>query len=171
MDYPHWLLHGLLISICLNVGVQEMLLCSLAGDNNLAGAAPTRSPGLMLELVLIFCVLKVARSDVREVKRWLISNRRTKVGEFHSYDDPVSCINWPPPPPPTHPGSNLVKVSWGKWYRRATRFTRDSLQWASQFIEYIDSQLRGASIPGGLVHLLGVREEQGSDGPFSRDRC
>lgn len=24
-----------------NVGVREMLLCSLAGDNNLAGAAPT----------------------------------------------------------------------------------------------------------------------------------
>lgn len=70
----------------------------------------------MLELVLIFCVLKVARSDVREVKRWLISNRRTKVGELHSYDDPLSCINWLTPPSlaaslPPHPGSNLVKVS------------------------------------------------------------
>lgn len=150
------------------MGVREMLLCSLAGDNNLAGSAPTWSPGPMLELVLIFCVLKVARSDVREVKCWLISNRRTKVGEFHSYSDPLSCIT---PSFSPHPGSNLVKVSWGKWYRRATRFTRDSLQQASQFIEYIDSQHRAASIPGGLVHLLGVTEEQGSDGPFSCDRC
>lgn len=90
-----------------------MLLCSLAGDNNLAGAAPTRSPGLMLELVLIFCVLQVARSDVREVKRWLISNRRTKVGEFHSYDDPVSCINWPPPHPPPIQAPTLSRSAEG----------------------------------------------------------
>lgn len=81
-----------------------MLPCSLAGDNNRAGSAL----GFTLELVLIFCVLKVARSDVREVKRRLISNRRTKAGEFHSYDDPLSCIT---PPFSPHPGSNLVKVS------------------------------------------------------------
>lgn len=56
--------------------------------------------------------------------------------EFHSPDaPPPTFTQLDPTRPPTNPDSNLIKVSWRILYQQATRFMRDWLQFASQFIE------------------------------------